>query len=136
MTGESNRFLRNTLLKASIAGEGNHVMVKDGMISCVITGCRALSREGIPHRIPHTLAQRSSRSLDTFSLVKLWVTRSDRVKLAEIGNVLARHLEASEMKPAINKHRSMTSREDETVAVQPLWSSGVKTEAFTKKDSA
>jgi hypothetical protein len=45
------------------------------------------------------------------------VTWSDRVKLTEIGNVLAGHLEASEMKPAINKHRPVTGREDETVAV-------------------
>jgi hypothetical protein len=58
------------------------------------------------------------------------------VELTEIGNVLAGHLETSEMKPAVNKHRPMTGREDETVAVQPLWSSRVKTEAFTKKDSA
>jgi hypothetical protein len=43
MTGESNRLLRNTLLKASITSEGNHMMIEDGVISCVVTSCRTLS---------------------------------------------------------------------------------------------
>ena len=40
------------------------------------------------------------------------------------------------MEPAVDEHRAVTGRKDETVTIQPLGSGGVKTERFAKKNGA
>ena len=79
MTRKSNRFLGNSLLKTSVPGESHDVVVDNSVIGGVEFRGGALSGESISHGITHSLPEWSGGRFDTFGLVELRVTRSDRM---------------------------------------------------------
>ncbi len=62
------------------------------------------------------------------------MTRSDRVKLAEISDLLDIQFVAGEMQPAVEKHGAVAGRENKPVAVQPAWRVRVVIESFAEKN--
>jgi hypothetical protein len=136
VTRKGDRFLGDTFLKAAVTSESNDVMVENSVIGSVETGSGALSGESITDGVAHTLTERSGGGFDPFGFIKLGVARSDGVKLAEGSDVVVANLVSGKVKPAVDEHGAVTGGEDEAVAVEPLRSSGIKTETFAKKNGA
>ena len=99
-----NRLLGNSLLKTSVTGESNHVVVKNGVIRSVETTGRSLSGKSVTHGIPHSLSKRTGGGFHAFGLVKLRMARSDRVKLSEVRDILTGDLETCEVEPTVDEH--------------------------------
>jgi hypothetical protein len=73
--------------------------------------------------VGNTSTKRSSGALNTRSVVlavgELRVSRSLRMMLTELLELIDRKIESSKVQPRIKEHTSMSSRQDETITVHP-----------------
>ena len=58
------------------------------------------------------------------------------VQLTKRLQILRRHIIAAQVQPTVEKHRTMSGGEHETVAVQPPWLRGIVDEGVAVKDRA
>src|SRR5690606_28950875 len=79
-----------------------------------------LGGQGQAYRGAQALAQRSRGGFYALGVTVLGMTRGLAPPLAELLEVLAAHRVASEVERRVQKHRRVTAREHETVAVEPL----------------
>ena len=136
MTRKRDRFLGHAFLQTTVAHQRDHMMIKNHMLRRVETRRRTLAGNRIAHRIAHALTERTGGRLDTGRFTKLRMTRSDRVQLTEIFQILARNAITGKVQPAVKKHRTVTCRKDEAIAVEPLRRVGAVAQGLTEKHRA
>src|SRR5882724_5079849 len=71
VTRERARFRRNAFLHATIAGETNHMLIKDPVFVRVETRGRHLHRYSDPDRVANPLSKRTGRAFHARRLAKL-----------------------------------------------------------------
>ena len=106
--------------RASVPGEAENVLIKNGVIICVVACCRHLGGHGVADCISDSLAERSGGGFDSGSLCKFRVTGRSGVELAKVFDLFDGQVESGNVKPAIQKHAAMTAREDESIPIEPL----------------
>ena len=129
MGGEGGSLGRNTLLEASISGEGKDVVVEDGMVLSVVLGRGHLLTDGESDGVRNSGSKGSGGALDTrrgvLAVGELRVARSLGVVLAEVLQLLDREVEAGKVEPGVEEHGTVSSRENEAVTVDPGRITGV-----------
>jgi hypothetical protein len=127
--GEASRLSGNTLLEATISGKSENVVVEDLVVIGVVDGGSHLLGGSHTNGVGNTLSKRSSGSFNSRGVVlrtgEFGVTRGHRVVLTEIRHLLHRKVKSGKVEPGVKKHRSVSSREDETVTVDPCGVLGV-----------
>ncbi len=126
VSGESDGFLGDPFLEASVAGEGDDVVVEDGVVGGVVPSGGAFSREGVPDGVADALAEWAGCCFDAIGFGIFWVSGSDGVELTEVFEVLEGDFVSGEMEPGVDEHGAMTGGEDEAVSVEPFWCSRVE----------
>src|ERR1700685_669412 len=101
MTGERSRFGSDPFLHTTVPGETDDLMVKNRVIRGIEPRCRHFLGDRHPHRVPDSLAERSSRALDSRGLPKLGMTRRFAMQLPEVANIIHRNRIAGQMEPGI-----------------------------------
>ena len=91
-----------------------HVRLADGHADCV----------------SKSLAERSRRRLDTGRVPVLRMPRRLAFPLPELLEVVEGQLVAGEIQHAVEKHRRVSGRQHEAIAVQPVWIGRVVTEVL------
>mmetsp|Transcript_18439 Transcript_18439/g.41040 ORF Transcript_18439/g.41040 Transcript_18439/m.41040 type:complete len:735 (-) Transcript_18439:56-2260(-) len=129
VSGESGGLSRNTLLEASISGKSKDVVVEDSVVLSVVLGRGHLLTDGESDGVRNSSSEGSGGALDTrrgvLTVGELRVARSLGVVLAEVLQLLDREVEAGKVEPGVEEHGSVSSRENETVTVDPGRVAGV-----------
>ena len=134
--GERGGLLRDAFLEAAVAGETDHQVVEDLVLRGVEVGGGHLGGDGHADDVAGALTEGAGGGFDADGLAELGVTRGLGVELAEILHFLEREVEAGEVQPAVDEHRTVPGREDEAVAVDPGWRGGVVPEEVAVEDGA
>src|SRR5258707_655791 len=87
MPRECRNLGSHPFLEATIAGQTDNLMVKNGMIWGIESRFRHFSGNGHPHRVPYSLAQRSGGSLDSGRFAKFRMAVSLTMQLPEVANI-------------------------------------------------
>jgi len=137
VTGKAGLFEGNTLLKASITTESNHVMVNDGVARSVEASRVEFSSGCESDGVTDTGTEGSSGGLNTGGGVlgrgELGVARGHGIEAAEVLDLLKGQSISREMQPRVQEHRSVTSRKDEAISVEPKGVLGVVGEVVAPK---
>ena len=137
MARELDGLHGHAFLHTAIAGEGDDVVVENGVRTGVVFRRGHLLRNGIADGIRDALAERSRGGLDPGGLVKLRVTGRTRAERAEFFDLLDIETGVTrEVQPAVKEHRAVTRTEDETVAVEPLRLRGIVTQGVAEENRA
>ena len=131
---EGDGLLGDSFLEAAVTSESDDVVVEEGVLGSIELGSSALAGKSVTNGVANSLTEWAGGRFDAWSFIVLRVTGSDAVKLTEILQSLKRDLIAGEVQPAVDEHGTMTSREDEAVAVEPLGCGGVEIEGLGEKD--
>jgi len=113
-------------LEAAVSGEGDDVVVEEGVVGGIVASRSTLSGDGVTDGICDTLTERSRGGFDPFSFVKLGVAGSFTVENAEVLHFVEGEIVTGKVKPGVDEHGSVSGGEDEAVAVEPFRSGGVK----------
>jgi len=136
MTGERGGLGSDTFLQATITGEHDDMVIKNGMLRRIETGGSHFARHGKANSVGDTLAKWAGGCLDPGSLAELRMTGRDAVKDTEFFNLIKRKIKSGKMQPGIEEHAAVTCGEDEAVAVDPARSGGINLKGMTKKYSS
>ena len=129
---ESDGLVAHALHQAAVAGD--HVgAVIDQILAPA--GAQHLLRHGEAHGGGEALPERAGGGLDPGRVVDLRMTRGVGAPLAEVADLLHRHLRvAREIEQRVKQHGAMAGRQDEAVAVGPSRLRGVELEVARVKD--
>jgi hypothetical protein len=118
--------------QAPIAAERVDVVGEERVVGAVVTRGEPASRDSHSHARRDALPERTRRRLDAGSPVVLRMSRALAVELAETADVVERdrqraerlvlgvhRFHADEMQHRIEKHRGMSHRQHESVAIRP-----------------
>ena len=129
VSGEGGRLRRHTLLEASISGKSKDVVIEDLVLISVVTSSGHLFGNSETNGVRDSGSERTSGTLNSGCVVlgvgEFGVTRGHGVVLAESLNLIHGEVESGEVEPRVKEHGSVTSRKDETIAVDPLGILGV-----------
>jgi hypothetical protein len=115
--------MADALHEAAVAGD--HIGVVIDQLGSEARGQHALGQRHA-NRIAEPLAQGASRGLDTWRMAVFRVARGAAAELAEVAQLLERHLGiAGQIEQRIKQHRAVAGREHEPVAVRPGGVGGV-----------
>ena len=129
--GHRDRFLRHAFHQVAVGGE--HVGVMPDHLLAEFRG-QHLLRQRHADRGGDALAERAGGGLDALGVEVLGVSRRQRSELAEILDLVERHvLVAGEVQQGIEQHRAVSGREHEAVAVRPGRSRGVEFEELREQ---
>ncbi len=122
VTRDRRRLRGDALHQVAVGADGEDVVVAGG-------GAELLAQELLGHRHPdrvaEALAERARRRLDAVGVPVLGVARRAGAELAELLQVVERHVVAREVQAGIEQHRRVARREHEAVAIRPLRVGGV-----------
>jgi len=105
VAGETGGLMRDAFLEIAVRDDGIDAMVGHGEVRGVERGGVKFLRDGEADRIARALAERSSGDFDALGFVALRMAGSEAAPLAEILELVERHLlEAGEMQERINQH--------------------------------
>ncbi|MNM86652.1 hypothetical protein D3C81_988120 [compost metagenome] len=96
-------------------------MVNDLIVVSVICCCQILFCNCHTDCHSNTLAQWSSRCIYAGSVPKFRVTWSQASPLTELFKIINSQSITAKVQQAVEKHRTMSSRQYETVTVDPSW---------------
>mmetsp|Transcript_1811 Transcript_1811/g.4526 ORF Transcript_1811/g.4526 Transcript_1811/m.4526 type:complete len:463 (-) Transcript_1811:145-1533(-) len=127
--GEGGGLSRDTLLEATVTSKGEDVVIEDLVVVSVVTGGSHLLRNSKTDSVGDTGSEGTSGALNSggvvFGVGELRVARGLGVVLTKLFELIDREVEASEVKPGVKEHRSVASRKDEAVTVEPLGVLGI-----------
>mmetsp|Transcript_20881 Transcript_20881/g.35892 ORF Transcript_20881/g.35892 Transcript_20881/m.35892 type:complete len:584 (-) Transcript_20881:129-1880(-) len=127
--GKGGGLSGDTLLEASITSKSKDVVVEDLVVISVVTGSSHLLRDSETNSVGNTSSKGTSGALNSGGVVlgvgEFGVTRGLGVVLTEVLHLLHGKVEASKVEPGVKEHGSVSSREDETITVEPLGVLGV-----------
>ena len=110
MARKGDGLHRDAFLHATVAGQADDMVVKNGVLSGIETGRCHLPGERHTHGIPDPLPQRTGRALYAGSFVKLRMTGSCAMQRPEPLHLLQWQIIAAQVQPTVKKHRTMTGR--------------------------
>mmetsp|Transcript_23944 Transcript_23944/g.33622 ORF Transcript_23944/g.33622 Transcript_23944/m.33622 type:complete len:524 (-) Transcript_23944:156-1727(-) len=127
--GEGSGFGGNTLLEASISGKSENVVTEDLVFIGVVNGLSHLFGGGETNGVGNTLSKRTGGALNSggvvFGVGEFGVTRGHGVVLTEVLEFLHGKIVSGKVEPRVDEHRSVSSRKDEAITVNPLGVLGV-----------
>ena len=128
-----NGFLRNTFHQATVARD--HIgKVIDNVIT--ITGIHDALAKGETDRGRNALTQRAGGGFNAFAVAVFRMTGRARAHLTEILDLIKIEIFVSgQVQKRIQKHRTMTCGQDETVAVRPVRMLRIELQEFGVKNS-
>src|ERR1035437_535806 len=91
------------------------------MTGAIEARCQRHFGNGHSHAVHKALAQRSSGSFHAWSLSKLRMTRSMTTPLPNPLQFIKGQVEPRNVEKCIEQSAPVASRQDETVAVRPVW---------------
>lgn len=97
VTRQASSLARDTLHETAVASEDVGVVVDQIKAVLVVHGGHVRLGDTETDRVREALAERASGDLDTIGVSGLGVTRSERIKLTEVLEVVKRQLEAKEV---------------------------------------
>ena len=124
MARQRNRFLRNAFHQIAVGGQHIGIMID-----------QILTETGIEHPLGQSHADRGGNALsqwtgghfDARRVAMLGMAGGFGAHLAEVFEFIkGQALDACQIEQRIKQHRAMSGRQDETVTIQPLRSSGIK----------
>ena len=127
--GEGGGLGGDTLLEATVTGEGEDVVVEDLVVVGVVDGLGHLLGGGETDGVGNTLSEGTGGALDAGGVVlgvgELGVTGGHGVVLTEVLELIDGEVEASKVEPGVKEHGSVAGGKDEAVTVDPLGILGV-----------
>ena len=119
-TSQREGFRRNAFHHAAIAAQSKGIMVNH-IIARLVEFCSQMSfchRHTYSHT--HACPQRAGRGFNTYRVTIFRMPRSQRTVLTEVLHIIHGKAITEEMEQRIKQRRTMTTGQDETVAVSPL----------------
>mmetsp|Transcript_4707 Transcript_4707/g.9941 ORF Transcript_4707/g.9941 Transcript_4707/m.9941 type:complete len:286 (-) Transcript_4707:92-949(-) len=120
---EASGFSGDSLLEASISSKSEDVVVEDLVLISVVASGGHLLGNGESDGVGDSGSERSSGAFNSGGGVlrvgELRMSGSLGVVLTEVLELVDGEIESSEVQPGVKEHRSMSSRKDESVAVNP-----------------
>ena len=118
--GQRAGLVRDAFHEAAVADEGVGVVVDDGETGAVELDAQELLGEREADGVGQSLADRAGGRLDAGGVAVFGVAGQAAAQLAEVLDVVQRHVIAGEMQHRIDQHRRMAVGQHEAVAVDPL----------------
>lgn len=134
VTSGGSRFTGNALHGAAIAEECVGVVVDQLKAGLVEDASGVCLRNSETHGVCEALTKRSGGHFNTRCVVRLWVTWSLAVDLAESLEVVDGEVVAEEVQQSVLEHASMAVGKDEAVTVEPLWVLWVEGHELVEQD--
>mmetsp|Transcript_20994 Transcript_20994/g.34638 ORF Transcript_20994/g.34638 Transcript_20994/m.34638 type:complete len:622 (+) Transcript_20994:383-2248(+) len=129
VSGELGGLSGDSLLEASISSKSEDVVSEDLVLLSVVSGSSHLLRNSETNSVGNSCSKRTSGALNSgggvLTVGEFRVTRSLGVVLTEVLQFLDGEIESGEVEPGVKEHRSVSSRKDETITVDPLGVLGV-----------
>src|ERR1051326_5794669 len=86
----------------------------------IVTGGQIRFGDGHSHSVAKSLTERASGSLYAWSQAALGMTGRETTPLTELLDLLEGQIIAREIQQAVQQHRPVTGRQDESVTIKPL----------------
>ena len=134
VTSGGSRFTGNALHGAAIAEECVGVVVDQLKAGLVEDASSVCLRNSETHGVRETLTKRSGGHFNARCVVRLWVTWSLAVDLAESLEVIDGEVVTEEVQQSVLKHTSVAVGKDEAVTVEPLWVLWVEGHELVEQD--
>jgi len=119
----------DSLLEASISSKSEDVVSEDLVLFSVVFGGSHLLRNSETNGVGNSGSKRTGGALNSgggvLTVGEFRVTRGLGVVLTEVLQFLDGEIESGKVEPGVNEHRSVSSRKDETITVDPLGVLGV-----------
>ena len=109
-------------------------MIDDIEIAAIEFGAQRAFRDRHADRVTDTLPQWSGGGFDTRRVTLLGMTRSLRVQLPKILQILDRDVVSGQMQDRIGKHRAMPVGHHEPIAIAPVRVSRIMAHEVVVKD--
>mmetsp|Transcript_10914 Transcript_10914/g.16470 ORF Transcript_10914/g.16470 Transcript_10914/m.16470 type:complete len:430 (-) Transcript_10914:162-1451(-) len=127
--GELGGLSGDSLLEASVSGKSEDVVSEDLVLLSVVFGGSHLLRNGESNSVGNSGSKRTGGALNSgggvLTVGEFRVTRGLGVVLTEVLQFLNGEIESGKVEPGVKEHRSVSSRKDETITVDPLGILGV-----------
>ena len=124
--GKADGLVADAFHQAAVTGDDIGVVIHQRL---AIAGAQDFLGHGKPHGVGNALTERAGGGFDARCMAVFGMARGDRTPLAEIAELVERHLGvAGEMQERIKQHRAVPGREDETVAIRPVGGGGIEFE--------
>mmetsp|Transcript_15804 Transcript_15804/g.26688 ORF Transcript_15804/g.26688 Transcript_15804/m.26688 type:complete len:467 (-) Transcript_15804:73-1473(-) len=138
--GELGGLSGDSLLEASISGKSEDVVSEDLVLLSVVFGGSHLLRNGESNSVGNSGSKRTGGTLNSgggvLTVGEFRVTRGLGVVLTEVLQFLNGEIKSGKVEPGVKEHRSVSSRKDETITVDPLGILGVVLHLRSVKNSS
>ncbi len=134
MAGQRGGLRRDALHEVAVTHDRIREMIDDLESRAVVTGSEARLGDRHAHAVAESLPERSGRDLDAGCETALRVTGRDASPLAELPDLLERNVVAGHVEQAVEQHRSVSRRQDETIAVGPAGVGGIVLQEMRPQD--
>src|SRR5512141_489101 len=94
-------------------------MIDDGMVGTVEDRRQLRFGDCHSNRVPEALSERACRGFDTRSVAVFGVAGRSALPLTKLLDIVEREIVSREIKHAVQQHRRVSSRQNETIAVNP-----------------
>ncbi len=129
---KADRLLAHTFHQAAVPGDDIGVVVHH--LGTPARAQRFLGH-GETNSIGNALTQGACRGLHARDMAELRVTGRDRAPLAEVLDLLKRHIGiAGQVQQRIDQHRAMARRKDEPIPIRPARGGGIEFQVVLKQD--
>mmetsp|Transcript_10547 Transcript_10547/g.20282 ORF Transcript_10547/g.20282 Transcript_10547/m.20282 type:complete len:535 (-) Transcript_10547:50-1654(-) len=140
VSGKAGSFGRNTFLEATITGKSKDVVVEDLVIFRVVNGSGHLLGSSETDGVRDTLSKRARGGFDSGRVVlggrEFGVTGGHGVVLTEVLDLIHGKIISGKVEPGVKEHGTVSSRKDETIAVDPLGVLGIVLHLGAPQDGA
>ena len=121
-------------LETAIASQANDLMIENLVFGSIEMSGRHLRCNGHAHGIANPLTKGAGGAFDSGGFAEFRMPGSLAVQLAEILYFLDRKIVTGKMKPTVKKHAPVTSRQNETVTIDPLGIGWIDLKILTEQD--
>ena len=119
-SSERAYLVRNAFHQATISEKNIGSVVNNGVARAIELGRKYLFAKCHANGITKTLSQGSRGCLNPRRTTKFWVPRCCRVQLAKIPEFFYRQGVPGQVQQGIEQHRTVTVRQNESIAIGPL----------------
>src|SRR5438477_11615896 len=127
VSGEGRGLVRQPFHHVAVAAYEVGVMVDDLVPWLVEYRREVCLGERHPHRVADALAEGTRRRLYPWSVAVFGVTGSTTSPLTKLLEVFEAEVIAAQIQTRVQQHRRVTAREDEAIAIRPIWVGGIMT---------
>ena len=125
-SGQTEGLLADALHQAAVAGDDIGMVIDD---LGAIAGALNLFGHCKADRVGKALTQRACGHFDARSVAIFGVACGDSTPLTEVAQLINRHVGIpGQMQQTVQQHRTVTRRQDKTIAILPVRGAGIKFE--------